>query len=303
MRSERVEEYLEAISKRQKTEMPVSTSSLATDLGVSLPAVTDMIRRLETEGLINYEHNKGVSLTAKGSRAALTTIRRHRLWERFLTDILGLRWDKVHDAACRLEHAISPDMEESLASLLGYVDTCPHGHPIPDKNGHVKDQDARPLSEFEVGQEARICAVVKEESRLLRKIEKWGLKPDSIVKIERKDDDGNLEVKLDGQQLQLDKATADYLMAMPVSAGKEAAEEDIPMSTLQTGEFGVLKSYKGGKEMLGRCLSMGFTPGSTVKMVENFGSGPVLAKVHDVEVALGRGMASKIMVARINPKC
>ena len=303
MRSERVEEYLEAISKRQKTEMPVSTSSLAADLGVSLPAVTDMIQRLEAEGLINYEPNRGVSLTAEGSRAALTTIRRHRLWERFLTDILGLRWDKVHDAACRLEHAISPEMEERLASLLGYADTCPHGHPIPDKNGNVKDQDVRPLSEFEVGQKVRISAVVKEEGRLLRKIEKWGLKPKSIVKIERKDDDGTLELKLDGQKLLLDKATADYLMAISVSPGEEAADEEIPMSMLQTGESGVLKSYTGGKEMLGRCLSMGFTPGSTVKMIENFGRGPVLAKVHDVEVALGQGMAAKIMVTRMNPKC
>ena len=303
MRSERVEEYLEAIAKRQKTEMPVSTSSLAADLGVSLPAVTDMIRRLESEGLINYQHNKGVSLTARGSRAALTTIRRHRLWERFLTDILGLRWDKVHDAACRLEHAISPDMEESLASLLGYADTCPHGNPIPDKNGHVKEQDVRPLSEFQVGRRVRISAVVKEEGRLLRKIEKWGLKPKSIVKIERKDDNGTLELKLDGKKLLLDKATADYLMAISVSPGEEAADEEIPMSMLQTGESGVLKSYTGGKGMLGRCLSMGFTPGSTVKMIENFGRGPVLTKVHDVEVALGQGMAAKIMVTRMNPKC
>ncbi len=303
MRSERVEEYLEAISKRQKTEMPVSTSSLAADLGVSLPAVTDMIKRLESEGLINYQHNKGVSLTAKGSRAALTTIRRHRLWERFLTDILGLRWDKVHDAACRLEHAVTPDMEESLAALVGYADTCPHGHPIPDKNGHVKEQDVRPLSEFKVGQRVRISAVVKEEARLLREIEKLGLKPNSVVNIEKKDDDGTLELKLDGQELRLDKATADYLMAIPLSPSEKAAEEDIPMSMLRTGEVGVLKSYTGGRGMLGRCLSMGFTPGSTVKMVENFGSGPVLAKVHDVEVALGRGMASKIMVTRVGSEC
>jgi DtxR family transcriptional regulator, Mn-dependent transcriptional regulator len=303
MRSERVEEYLEAIAKRQKTEMPVSTSSLAADLGVSLPAVTDMIRRLETEGLINYEHNRGVSLTAEGSRAALTTIRRHRLWERFLTDILGLRWSKVHDTACRLEHATSPEMEEGLASLLGYTDTCPHGQPIPDKNGHIKDQDARPLSDFAVGQKVCISAVAREEAQLLRKIEKWGLKPKSIVQIKRKDDNGTMELKLDGQKVLLDKATADCLMAIVVSSGEEAAGEEIPMSMLQTGEHGVLKSYMGGKGMLGRCLSMGFTPGSTLKMIENFGSGPVLVRVHDAEVALGRGMAAKMMVTRINSKC
>ena len=301
MRSERTEEYLEAICKRQETETPVSTSSLAADLGVSLPAVTDMMQRLAAEGLVDYESNKGVSLTAEGSRAALTTIRRHRLWERFLTDILGMQWDKVHDEACRLEHAISPETEDRLAALLGDADTCPHGHPIPDKNGTTRDQKLRPLSDFEVGQTVRISAVAIEEGRLLRKIGKLGLKPKSVAKIERKDSDGSMQLKLDGQKVVMDKATADLLLARALSPGEETTSEEIPMIMLHTGESGVLKSYKGGKDMLGRSLSMGFTPGSEVRMVENFGSGPVLVKVHDVEVALGRGMADKILVTRKNP--
>jgi DtxR family Mn-dependent transcriptional regulator len=301
MRSERVEEYLEAICKRQETEMPVSTSSLAADLGVSLPAVTDMMQRLSAEGLVDYELNKGASLTAEGSRGALTIIRRHRLWERFLTDILGLQWDKVHDEACRLEHATSPETEERLAALLGDADTCPHGHPIPDKNGTTKDQKLRPLSDFDAGQTVRISAVAIEEGRLLRKIGKLGLKPKSIAKIENKDNDGSVELKLDGKKVLMDKATADCLLARDLSPGEETTSEEIPMVMLHTGESGVLKSYRGGKDMLGRSLSMGFTPGSVVRMVENFGSGPVLVKVHDVEVALGRGMADKIMVSRKNP--
>ena len=301
MRSERTEEYLEAICKRQETETPVSTSSLAADLGVSLPAVTDMMQRLAAEGLVDYESNKGVSLTAEGSRAALTTIRRHRLWERFLTDILGMQWDKVHDEACRLEHAISPETEDRLAALLGDADTCPHGHPIPDKNGTTKYQKLGPLSGFEVGQTVRISAVAIEEGRLLRKIGKLGLKPKSVAKIERKDSDGSMQLKLDGQKVVMDKATADLLLARALSPGEETTSEEIPMIMLHTGESGVLKSYKGGKDMLGRSLSMGFTPGSEVRMVENFGSGPVLVKVHDVEVALGRGMADKILVTRKNP--
>jgi DtxR family transcriptional regulator, Mn-dependent transcriptional regulator len=301
MRTERVEEYLEAISKRQQTETPVSTSSLAADLGVSLPAVTDMMQRLATEGLVDYEPNKGASLTAEGSRGALTIIRRHRLWERFLTDILGLQWDKVHDEACRLEHATSPETEEKLAALLGDADTCPHGHPIPDKDGTTRDQKLRPLSDFDLGQTVRISAVAIEDGRLLRKIGKLGLKPKSIAKIERKDNDGSLELRLDGKKVVMDRATADLLLARAVSPGEETTSEEIPMIMLQTGESGVLKSYKGGKDMLGRSLSMGFTPGSVVRMVENFGSGPVLVKVHDVEVALGRGMADKILVTRKNP--
>jgi len=303
MRSERVEEYLEAISKRQKTEMPVSTSSIAADLGVSLPAVTDMIRRLEADGLIEYEPNKGVSLTSEGSRAALSTIRRHRLWERFLTDILGLKWDKVHDEACRLEHATSPETEKRLASLLGDADTCPHGHPIPDKNGNVKDQNVKPLSEFETGQKVLISAVVKEDGRLLRKIAKWGLKPKSIVKIEKKDNDGSLELKMEGQILRLDKSTADYLMAIPLLACKEAVDEQIPVSRLLNGESGIFKTYTGERAMLGRLISLGFTPDSSVRMIENFRSGPILVKIHDVEIALDREMAAKIIVTRNNPVC
>jgi DtxR family Mn-dependent transcriptional regulator len=303
MTSERVEEYLEAISKRQKTEMPVSTSSLAEDLGVSLPAVTDMIKRLESEGLINYEPNRGVSLTDEGNVVALTTIRRHRLWERFLTDILGLEWDKVHDAACRLEHATSSQVEERLASLLSYADTCPHGHPIPAKDGYVKDQNLRPLSQFVVGQRARISAVAKEGHRLLRRLAKWGLKPKSIVRIVAKDDNGALELKLDGQTLKLDKETAGYLMAISAPPDEETTGEEVPVSSLQSGQVGVLKTYAGDKRMLGRCLSMGFTPGSAIKMIENFDCGPVLTKVHDVEVALDRRLADKIMVSRVDSEC
>jgi len=304
MESERVQEYLEAIYKIQKTEMPVSTSALAKDLKVSLPAVTDMLRKLENKGLIEYKANKGASLTSQGNKAAVSTIRRHRLWERFLTDILGLKWDKVHGEACRLEHVTSPETEKRLASLLGDTDTCPHGHPIPDKNGNIKEQEIMPLSEFEPAQKVCILAVAKEDAKLLRNIEKCGLKPKTVVLVERKDSDGSVELKLDGERLWLKKKTAAYLLARPVSQEEEiATAEEIPISRLVTGESGIVKSYAGGRGMLGRCLSMGFTPGSLVKMVENFGSGPVLVKIHDTEVALGRGMAEKIIVTRNKAVC
>jgi len=299
MRSERVEEYLEAISKRQRTETPVSTSSLAADLGVSLPAVTDMMQRLAAEGLIEYEPNKGATLTAEGSRAAMTTIRRHRLWERFLTDILGLKWDKVHEEACRLEHATSPETEDRLASLIGQTDTCPHGHPIPDKDGNIRDQDVGPLSEFEPGQKVCISAIGKETPGLLRKVEKWGLKPGAVVSIESKDSEGSMELKLDDRELVLKKDSAADLLVKPVGAEEETAkEEEIPISGLRAGESGIVRSYAGGRGMLGRCLSMGFTPGSPVRMIENYGRGPILVSVCDTEVALGREIAGRIMVTR-----
>jgi DtxR family Mn-dependent transcriptional regulator len=299
MDSERVEEYLEAIYKRQAIETPVSTSSLAKDLRVSLPAVTDMLRRLASEEFINYTANKGAVLTDRGSERAVSIVRRHRLWERFLTNILGVKWDKVHNEACRLEHAISPETEKKLASLLGNIDTCPHGYPIPDKNGNIKEQQVKPLSEFEPGQNACIETVAEETPGLLREFDKLGLKPKAVVTIEKKNSDGSVELKTGGELHQLKKETAALLLARPVSKEEIDTEvEEIVISRLRSGESGVVKTYMSGRGALGRCLSMGFTPGSTVKMLKNSGSGPVLVKVHDNEVALGRGIAERIIVNR-----
>lgn len=299
MDSERIQEYLEAIHKRQRTKKPVSTSSLAKDLGVTLPAVTDMLRRLESEGLIEYEANKGAILTTEGDKRAISVVRRHRLWERFLTDILGVAWDRVHHEACRLEHATSPETEQKLASLLGNIDTCPHGYPIPDENGNIKEQEVTPLSQFEPGQSARIETIAEETPQLLRDIGKLGLKPKTVVTLEKKNSDGSIEVQAAGERHWLTEEVAAQLLAKPVSAEDKAAEaEEIAIASLATGEEGIVKSYTGGRGMLGRCLSMGFTPGSLVKMLKNFGSGPVLVKLRDTEVALGRGIAEKIVVTR-----
>ncbi|MGA2670702.1 MAG: metal-dependent transcriptional regulator [Dehalococcoidia bacterium] len=304
MESERVEEYLEAIYKRQKTETPVSTSALAKDLGVSLPAVTDMLRRLESEGLIEYVANKGAILTTEGNERAISVVRRHRLWERFLTDILGVKWDRVHNEACRLEHATSAETERKLASLLGNIDTCPHGYPIPDKNGNIQEQEVMPLSEFEPGQSVCIETVAEETPHLLRDIDKLGLKPKTVVTVEKKNSDGSIELQAAGERRWLKKEIAALLLAKPVSAEAKTTEvEEIAITKLASGESGVVKSYAGGRAMLGRCLSMGFTPGSLVKMLKNFGSGPVLVKVHDTEVALGRGIAEKIVVTKNKGIC
>ena len=181
MESERTEEYLEAIYKRQGKENPVSTSSLAADLGVSQPAVTDMLRTLENKELINYKVSRGAALTRSGEERALAVIRRHRLWERFLTDVLGMKWDKVHEEACRLEHVTSPDIEKGLSGILGDIDTCPHGHSIPDEKGNIKPEKTTLISEFRPLQKVRILAVDNEDPRLLRRIEKLGLRPGAVV--------------------------------------------------------------------------------------------------------------------------
>ena len=299
MESERTEEYLEAIYKRQDKENPVSTSSLAADLGVSQPAVTDMLRTLENKGLIDYKVSRGAALTRSGEERALAVIRRHRLWERFLTDVLGMKWDKVHEEACRLEHATSPDIEKGLSSLLGGIDTCPHGHSIPDEKGNIKLKITTPLSEFRPLQKVRILAVDNEDPRLLRGIEKLGLRPGAVVTVLKRNKNGSLDVEFQKEKIALDNVTASILTAELVTEALLPIEEvEIDLDELLPGESAMIKTCGGGRGSLGRCLSLGFTPGSVIKMVQNYRRGPVLVKVHDTEVAIGRQLAEKISVVR-----
>lgn len=298
METERTQEYLEAIYKRQVHEAPVSTSALAEDLKVSQPAITDMLRSLENKGLIDYRPGKGAMLTELGSEKALGVIRRHRLWERFLTDVLGMEWDQVHEQACLLEHVTSPEMEEKMAGLLGHVDTCPHGHSIPDKNGHIKQEQFVPLTQFAPGQRVFIQAIGKEDHSLLHRIDSLGLQPPAIVSITKKEKNGAVEVKRSGEKIRLDAETASSILARPYVSEKVPAAEETPLSKLSPGQTAVIKSCQGGRGRIGRCLSLGFTPGSQLKMLENFNYGPVLVKLHDTEVALGREMAENVLVTR-----
>jgi DtxR family Mn-dependent transcriptional regulator len=303
MDSERTEEYLEAIYKEQSKGEPASTSFLARDLGVSQPAVSDMLKNLENKGLIDYQSSKGAILTDLGVERALGVIRRHRLWERFLTDVLGMKWDKVHDVACKLEHLDVPEVEERLAVILGDTNTCPHGHSIPDKEGNVKEEKTLPLTSFQPLQRVNIIAIDEGNPELLRDIEKKGLKPQVIVTIRKKNEDGSLELEVGNKKIRINEKLAAILLAEPVAIRQpDAVKEETPLSKLTAGHSGVLKEYTGERNLLGRCLSLGFTPGSVVKMLENFNSGPVLVKVHDTEIALGRDLAEHITVTRNEAK-
>ena len=143
-----------------------------------------MVRKLVTRELVLYEPYKGVWLTPSGQTQALVVIRRHRLWERFLTDVLGLSWDQVHEEACRLEHVTSPLVEERLAQLLGEPETCPHGHPMPTAEGEMVVEAGCPLAELTAGQRARVLRVPEGDDALLRYLATLGLKPQTAVRVE-----------------------------------------------------------------------------------------------------------------------
>jgi DtxR family Mn-dependent transcriptional regulator len=184
MITESVEEYLEAIYKLKEEGQPVALSTLAERLAISSVSANEMVRKLVELELVIYEPYKGVSLTPAGQALALAVIRRHRLWERFLTDVLGLSWDQVHEEACRLEHVTSPLVEERLAQFLSEPQTCPHGHPMPTVEGEMVVEAGCPLAELTAGQKARILRVPEGDDDLLRYLASLELEPQAIVQVE-----------------------------------------------------------------------------------------------------------------------
>jgi DtxR family Mn-dependent transcriptional regulator len=178
-----VEEYLEAIYKMLQGDEPLIAARLAERMDVSPPTVADMLKRLQEGGLVKVKRKDGITLTKKGTESAETLVRRHRLAERLLTDVLGLPWDEVHDEACRLEHAISEPVEEKLLETLGYPETCPHGHPIPGVKRKKSKKDAVPLSCLSVGDEGVIEMVEEEEPQLLQYLADLGMLPDARISV------------------------------------------------------------------------------------------------------------------------
>ena len=184
MISDSIQEYLEIIYKLEQEVSPVTTSALAERLGVSAASVSEMTTKLAEQGLVTREPYKGVVLTADGRSQALVLIRRHRLWERFLTDVLDLSWDQVHEEACRLEHATSPLVEQRLAQFLGEPETCPHGHPMPTATGRMAVEAGCSLAELTAGQRAKILRVPERDSALLQYLAALGLEPEATIRVE-----------------------------------------------------------------------------------------------------------------------
>lgn len=137
----------------------VTTNILAKTVRIKASSATDMLRRLSDKKLVNYVKYKGVSLTGDGKRAALKTVRKHRLWEVFLVEKLGFGWDEVHDVAEQLEHIRSPKLTEKLSAFLGNPEFDPHGDPIPNKDGELPKHSDLTLADCTVGDELTLQRV------------------------------------------------------------------------------------------------------------------------------------------------
>ncbi|MEM3789040.1 MAG: metal-dependent transcriptional regulator [Candidatus Bathyarchaeia archaeon] len=181
--SHEAEEYIEAIYKLQKRSGVARTKELAKELNVVPGSITNTIAHLEKHGLVEHTPYKGVRLTAEGERRALNIIRRHRLAERLLTDILEAEWCDVHESACKLEHALTEDVLSLLERRLGYPKFCPHGNPIPTEGGEVSDVECCPLTSVAINQTCVIAKIVDERREMLAALAVKGIKPDVPVHI------------------------------------------------------------------------------------------------------------------------
>ncbi|MEM0007683.1 MAG: metal-dependent transcriptional regulator [Candidatus Bathyarchaeia archaeon] len=188
--SHEAEEYIEAIYKLQKRSGVARTKELAEELNVVPGSITNTIAHLEKHGLVEHTPYKGVKLTAEGEKLAISIIRRHRLAERLLTDILEAEWCNVHESACRLEHALTDDVLSLLERRLGYPKFCPHGNPIPTESGEVSDVECFPLTSVAVNQTCTIVKIINEKRDMLLALAAKGIKPNvsvHIVKMRQRD--------------------------------------------------------------------------------------------------------------------
>ena len=206
-----LEEYLETIWELEEEGIPVIQARLAEHLEVSAPSVSEMIRRLRGEGWVDTE-GRFITLTDKGRTRAISVVRKHRLAERLLTDIIGLPWHKTHVEACRWEHVISDEVEERIVALLGNPATCPHGNPIPGSGGPERNLSA--LATTEPGDHVRLERVTEQvevDLEALIYLDSHGFVPGADAQVRSKAPDGTLTLSLEQGTIALGPALASQL--------------------------------------------------------------------------------------------
>lgn len=181
------EDYLSVIYKNQDSNNLVRANLIAEKLEVSGAAVSDMLKKLAKDGLVNYEKYKEISLTDSGENYARNIVRRHRIWEVFLNQIVGLPWEKVHDEAHRLEHSSSDELIDRLEEMLEFPRFDPHGDPIPSKNGKLpKVRKNVPLSILNKGDKGKVIRVNDFDEKFLSYIAEIGIRLNEIISIDEK---------------------------------------------------------------------------------------------------------------------
>ena len=189
------EEYLQILFWLQEAGLPMTGANVVRAMQLSAPTVHEMVGRLERDGYITRDAERTIAFTATGAEHAEEIVRRHRLIERFLTDVLGVPWDEVHEEAERLEHAMSPVLEERMLAAIGDAKTCPHGHPIVAGTRLA----GVPLADVEVGASVRVLRFENEAEDLLHYLKVSGLEPGLEGSLATRDDEQVVLETADGR--------------------------------------------------------------------------------------------------------
>jgi DtxR family transcriptional regulator, Mn-dependent transcriptional regulator len=218
-----VEDYLKTIyTLRAEGAEVVTTQALANRLSIAPPSATAMAKKLAQMGFVKHEPYRGIDLTETGLKIALEVVRHHRIIETYLTEVLGLPWDKVHDEAERLEHVLSEDVEAAMMEKLGHPTRDPHGSPIPSREGELPASNEYRLCEVKQGFEGAICRVEDENSAVLRHLNELGLGIGDAVFVTRAEAyEGVLHLRLEQREVVLGVSPA---AAVWVSAAHETEE-------------------------------------------------------------------------------
>ena len=208
-----VEDYLKAIYAFERDGHAAATNDIAQRLSIAPASVSGMVQRLADQGLVAYERYRGVRLTAAGRRAALRTLRRHRVIEAYLVQALGYGWESVHEEAERLEHSASDTLIDRMASAIGEPVTDPHGAPIPTREGTIDETPHQTLADVPLGARTRVVRVGDEDPGMLRYLDSLGLRPGAeVVLTNRAPFDGPLTIEVDSATRQVGAALASRVL-------------------------------------------------------------------------------------------
>jgi DtxR family transcriptional regulator, Mn-dependent transcriptional regulator len=205
--SQEAEEYIEMIYKLQKRNGMAKTKELSEIMHVVPGSITNTIEHLESHGLVTHEPYRGVKLTKGGEKIALDIIRRHRLAECLLSDILKAEWSTIHEEACRLEHALTKNLTDLLEERLGHPKVCPHGNPIPTENGIIHEKPCITLTEANTGEIYVVDRIIDEEHTNLQLLAEKKLKPDAKIEFVKLEEDV-VTVRINGKKEQLNAEAA-----------------------------------------------------------------------------------------------
>lgn len=200
MATSTVEDYLKAIlvEEQRAPDSLVTTGRIAVACEVAPGTATSMVKTLADSSLVAYEPYSGVRLTDAGRQLATRVLRRHRLVELFLVQVLKMDWSEVHEEAERLEHVVSDNMIARIDEMLGHPSVDPHGDPIPDAQGQVKEADLHSLATCPLGEPLKVARVRDQTPAFLRLVEKRSLKPGSRLTVEERDPAADtVEVRLE----------------------------------------------------------------------------------------------------------